>query len=167
MENLHPGAKWVFRLRTYGIFLTLIIFFFWAFLGIREFINGLGIITGIIIGLAVYSLLAIIVGEIYAALAFKCFKYEFTQNFLKIEKGIIWRRYSNVPYERVQNVDVRRGVVARIIGFSSVDIQTAGYSGYGRYGRGFSEGYLPAVSVEEAEKIREFLMKRIGKKQGL
>jgi hypothetical protein len=39
----------------------------------------------------------------------------------------------------------------------------------GNAGKGRSEGYIPAVSIKEAEQIREFLMKKIGKrnKQGL
>ena len=52
-----------------------------------------------------------------------------------------------------------------MLGFSSVMIQTAGFSGYP--GRGYSmmsEGFIPAVSEKEAESIREFLMKRISKR---
>ena len=94
--------------------------------------------------------------------------YEFNDNGLRLERGIIWKRYSNVPYERIQNVDVHRGIIARMLGFSAVFIQTAGYSYGGGQGLG-SEGYLPAVSKEEAEKIRDFVMKKISKRssQGL
>lgn len=95
--------------------------------------------------------------------------YEFTSNQLRVERGIIWKRYSNIPYQRIQNVDITRGIIARICGFSSVNIQTAGYS-MPANGRGVhSEGYLPAVSVKEAEQVREFLMKEISKnnKSGL
>ena len=78
---------------------------------------------------------------------------------------MIWKTYSNVPYERVQNVDIRRGIIARIFGFSSVNIQTAGYSGYVRGGYAYgSEGYIPALDMGEAERVRDFLMKRISKR---
>jgi membrane protein YdbS with pleckstrin-like domain len=107
-------------------------------------------------------------------MAYNRWFYEFTKDNLKIERGIIWKRYSNVPYERVQNVDIRRGIIARMLGFSSVMIQTAGYSGAApgwqmRFGRARynsamnTEGYIPAVDTEGAEKIRDFLMKRIGR----
>ena len=102
-------------------------------------------------------------------MAYNRFFYEFTDNNLRLERGIIWKRYSNVPYERVQNVDISRGIIARLCGFSSVNIQTAGYSAMGRRGIS-SEGYLPAVSPEEADEMREFLMKKISKRgrvQGL
>ena len=52
-----------------------------------------------------------------------------------------------------------------------MNLQTAGYSMPTRnsYGAG-SEGYIPAVPIEDAEKIREFLMQKItkkGRRQGL
>ena len=171
MKNLHPGAKWLFRLRTYSSLLILAIFLsFWGstFLTtVFHFSLGSTILTTIITCI----IFAIIIGEIYSHLAYKFWLYEFTETQLRLERGIIWKKYSNMPYERVQNVDIQRGIIARLLGFSSVNIQTAGYSApAGRgYGAG-SEGYIPAVSAEEAEKIREYLMKKISKKgrnQGL
>jgi uncharacterized membrane protein YdbT with pleckstrin-like domain len=110
--------------------------------------------------------ITILIGEIYSKLAYKNWKYELTSNELKLERGIIWKKYSTIPFERVQNIDIKRGILARIIGFSTLNIQTAGYHYTGNSGA-ISEGYIPAVSVEEAEKIRDFLVKKIGKRQGL
>ena len=110
--------------------------------------------------------LTIIFGEIYARMAYNRWFYEFTDQGIKLERGIIWKRYSNIPYDRVQNIDVTRGILARLLGFSTINIQTAGYSSYSRLGTK-SEGHIPAVSVQDAEKIREFIMKKItGKKSG-
>ena len=80
-----------------------------------------------------------------------------------------WKRYSNIPYERVQNIDINRGIVARILGFSSIMIQTAGYAVPIGKGYGVSAGgYIPALDVKEAEEVREYVLKRInGKNQGL
>jgi membrane protein YdbS with pleckstrin-like domain len=111
-------------------------------------------------------LITIFIGEIYSRLAYKNWKYELTSKELKLERGIIWKKYSTIPFGRVQNIDIQRGILARIIGFSTLNIQTAGYHYAGNAGS-ISEGYIPAVSVEEAEKIRDFLIKKIGKRQGL
>jgi len=161
MRHLHPGAKWLFRIGAYFFFFFLAIFlsFFLGFVAL-SLMGG----TGILILIIFIIIFTIVASEIYARLAYKNWKYEFTPTNLKIERGIIWKRYSNVPYERVQNVDIHRGILARMFGFSSVLVQTAGYSGYyGRYGRGRPEGYLPAVGMEEAKRIRDFLMKKITK----
>ena len=119
----------------------------------------------IVVFIFIFLFLYLVIGEIYARLSYRFWKYEFTHNELKIEKGIIWKAYKSIPYERVQNVDIHRGILARLLGFSSIQIQTAGYSAV-YSGRGLSvgsEGYLPAVSMEGAEKIREFLIKKISK----
>jgi uncharacterized membrane protein YdbT with pleckstrin-like domain len=78
--------------------------------------------------------------------------------------------YKSIPYERVQNVDIKRGILARILGFSVLDVQTAGYSGGYGNGRMLPEGRIPALSVVDAEKYREFVLGKIsgkGKNQGL
>lgn len=170
MEHLHKGAKWMFRIRAYSTLLFLIIFFsIWGGSFIFR-INGES--TGTLIGFSILFgvILAVVIGEIYARMAYKRWKYELTSKELKIEKGIIFKTYKSIPYERVQNVDIYRGILARMLGFSTLNIQTAGYHSYagGRHGRGtMAEGHIPAVSVEGAEKIREFVMKRIGRRQGL
>ena len=161
MEKLHLGVRWVFRFTAYGTLaiINVLIFGF----SIIKF-NFFGI--SYIFILPIYLLITFIIGEIYARLAYNNWNYEFTKTNLKIEKGIIWKKYSNIPYERVQNVDVQRGILARMLGFSSVNIQTAGYSGY-HSGPMKSEGHIPAVGMQRAEEIRDFVMKKIGRKQGM
>lgn len=168
MKQLHPGAKWVFRFRVYP---ALIIILIWVIAGsataIQNYNNNFLIYIVFIILFAI--VLFIILGEIYARMAYKRWLYEFGNDDLKLERGIIWKKYSNIPYERVQNVDITRGIIARVCGFSTVNIQTAGLS-YSPKGGMTVEGYIPGVPIQEAEHIREFVMKKITKKgrnQGL
>jgi len=168
MKNkLHPGAKWQFRIGNYFLLLILFFFLLWlgGFLSIMFKSGNL-----LLVGILIYLPSAIIIGEIVTKMAYNRWFYELTSTNLKIERGIIWKRYSNIPYERIQNVDIRRGIIARILGFSAIMIQTAGYSysnsgGSLLFGGGATEGYLPAVDIKEAEKIREFLMEKISKTQ--
>jgi len=160
MNKLHPGAKWQFRLTAYLIMIILSFFIAWfaipAIILIFSFLGTASIFSIILLPVFVYLLLIIIIGEIYARLAYNRWFYEFTDKGLRLERGIIWKKYSNIPYERIQNIDVHRGILARMFGFSSIMIQTAGYSA-----RPYAEGYIPALDVEQAEKIREFVMKKI------
>jgi uncharacterized membrane protein YdbT with pleckstrin-like domain len=163
MENLHPGAKWLFRI---GGLLPLIFILIFVFVGFLRNSSESG--SNYLIWFIPFSLFFILIVEIVVRLQYKYWKYEFATDSLKIEKGIIIKKYKSIPYERIQNVDLTRGIIARIIGFSTIDIQTAGYSGHHNKGGYNSEGHIPAVSTEKAEKIREFLMKKItGKKSGL
>lgn len=129
MKNLHPGARWTFRLSTYGVFFTIL--FFLGIFGISflldadvpsKYFGNIGMLLFIIL------ILAIILGEIYARLAYQFWKYDFTDAELRIEQGIIWRKYKSIPYQRIQNVEIHRGLIARIFGFSTVAIHIAGYS---------------------------------------
>ena len=159
MERLHPGAQWIFRLTAYIvlILLTPLLLIYavapivWYTLGELYTFSSLSIFVPIF----VWLLLVIIVGEIYARMSYNRWFYEMDNSRIKIEHGIIWKRYASIPYERVQNVDIHRGIIARICGFSTLLIHTAGYSVQG------VEGRIPAVGIKDAEKIREFVIKKI------
>lgn len=170
MKQLHSGAKWLFRVGGFfsSVFVTFFfaMFFGGAFVAMESGDNPLSVFAGIFSYILIILIILLMLVEVYARLAYKFFKYEFTSDQLRIERGIIWKRYSNIPYQRIQNVDITRGIIARMFGFSSVNIQTAGYS-MPANGRGMhSEGYIPAVSIDEAEKIREFVVKKISNKKG-
>lgn len=172
-NKLHPGAKWIFRIESFfGWLILMIALSFWILPLIMSFsVSSYFRDEALFLFYLILILLAVIIlVEIYSRLVYYFWSYEFTEDQLRIEKGIIWKKYSNIPYQRVQNVDITRGVIARLCGFSSVNIQTAGYSSHAG-GRGgiLSEGYIPAVPTNEAEKIREFVIKKITKNrnQGL
>ena len=167
MKNkLHSGAKWVFRLRAFAG-----AFFLSFFLGMFSVPFILGLSNGkiffpasLFVWLGVLTVL-IAIGEIYARMAYNRWFYEFASTGLNLERGIIWKRYSNIPYGRVQNIDIHRGILARMLGFSTIDIQTAGFhAAYNRQGMPRSEGHIPAVSIKEAKKIRNFVLKKISGK---
>lgn len=173
MKNqLHPGVKWQWRVTSLLGIVFFLIFFAGGFLipfSIAIMAAGnldFGEIILVIFGLLVLGLLLLAAFiEIITRMSYNRWFYEFTSEGLRLERGIIWKRYSYVPYERIQNVDIRRGIFARMFGFSAVVIQTAGYSA-----QAMAEGHIPAVDANEAESIREFILKRISKKgmkQGL
>jgi uncharacterized membrane protein YdbT with pleckstrin-like domain len=177
MNQLNPGVKWIFRLNTYSRFgglliLSIYFIFFFSFgtdgLFLKDIFGNYWFIF-LLSSLLFIVIFIIVIGEIYARMSYKRYLYEITNEEVKIEHGIIWKRYISIPYERVQNVEIRRGIIARMLGFSTVDIETAGQSGFGNssgFGRRGnqrykSEGHLPAVDIEGAEKIRDFVMKKI------
>jgi membrane protein YdbS with pleckstrin-like domain len=103
----------------------------------------------------------------WAGLSYRFWQYELTENALRIEKGVIFKKYISIPYERIQNVDIYRGILARLLGLSDLQVQTAGYSGYGKHGM-MTEGRLPGLDTKVAEELRDKLVGKIkGTKQGL
>jgi len=165
---LHPGAKWQFRIGLFFtlIFVSIFFVFFTSALWISSVSsNGANSFLGLLMSWIVILVILMVLGEIWVQMAYNRWFYEFTDTNLKLERGVIWKKYSNIPYERVQNVDIQRGIIARMLGFSTINIQTAGYSvpAGGRGGMG-SEGYIPAIDIDTAEKIRDFVMKKISKR---
>jgi putative membrane protein len=106
--------------------------------------------------------LAIIVLSIgYSVLWVKLFGYELKDNEVKVEKGVISKSYDSIPYSRIQNVGIERSLLQRILGISTVDIQTAGSSGYRN-----AEGKLPGVEKHVAEEVRESIMEKARDNEG-
>ena len=165
-SKLHPGARWIFRFRAYWTLLFIVLFaFIFSISSIIKFSRGFSFSNNLLMAVIVYILIIIVFGEIFARMSYNRWFYEFTHDGLRIERGIVWKKYSNIPYEKIQNVDIHRGILARLLGFSTILIQTAGYSySYGYWRTSHTEGYIPAVSIERAEEIRDFLMRKIGKK---
>ena len=163
MNKLHPGARWLFRLQAFNS-LIYYAFFITMIFQTTQIVKENSIIVPIVYAV-IYSIIsALIISEIYARMSYTRWLYEINNKVIKVEHGIIWKKYTSIPFERIQNIDIQRGIIARMAGFSSVNIETAGKSGFGG-GQGnkqyHGEGYLPAIDAEGAEKIRILIMKKI------
>ncbi len=104
------------------------------------------------------SALAIVL-FIWAFLDVKNYRYELLDNAFHQEGGVIWHESLTIPYERIQSVDIRRGIIARFLGLSDVIIRTAGVSGYGKHVTSI-QGRIPGVAPAEAIALRDQLIKR-------
>lgn len=71
-------------------------------------------------------------------------RYEVTDDYLDIAKGIIWRKRYTIPFIRVQNTDTRQGPVLRVFGLASVTVSTAA-----------REHVIPGLDFETAELLRD------------
>lgn len=184
MQKLNPKSIWIFFFRFLGTGI-----FIGFFLGLFIFPMIMGLVfeknaplahlkfqIAVILSnwgllLVLYFLLIAVFCWIWAKLTYRFWVYQLTEDVFKKEYGVIWKKYVSIPYERIQNVDINRGIIARILGLSDLHIQTAGSSAvvYGRRMAGIgAEGYLPGLSMNIAEQLREELIKKAkGTKQGL
>ena len=181
MENLHPRVIWIFFFNTifggFFFFLFISMFALPFFIGLMKdrmetivssveyyFLN---FSLGSNLWIFFLFLLYLVLCYLWAKLSYRYWGYELTQKAIKVEKGVIWKKYISIPYDRIQNVDIYRGVLARILGLSDIHIQTAGYSGYGKRGFG-TEGRLPGLDVKKSEQLREELIEKVSTtRQGL
>jgi len=151
MKSLHEKVKISWRISSH--FAAVL---FSAFIAMPIILATKNYVLGVIPFLVIIPFT-----EMMLRLGYNNYKYELAKDSVKIEKGVITKTYKSIPYGRIQNVDIHRGILARMLGYSSVSIHTAGYSGPAQYAQ--AEGYIPAVSVEEAEKIRDDIVKKAKK----
>ncbi len=158
MKQLDPKAKWLFFVR----FLMRVAAFFIP-LSFVTLISSLGIqddkgnaIPGIFAWAWLLIPALVLLCYVWAWLTNYYYRYELAEAGFRKEFGVIHKRYVTIPYDRIQNVDIYRGILARILGLSDLNIQTAGSSAPTIMG----EGRLPGLSKEEAERLRNELVER-------
>ena len=167
MQKLHPKTVWLFFFKFIsssvfrGIYFVLFLIF--LFVKFDTILSGRAH-SVVLERVGLVAFLLLILCYIWARWTYRFWGYQLGEDAIKIEKGVIQKKYISIPYERVQNIDIYRGILARLLKLSELHIQTAGYSG--NYSR--TEGDLPGLGVQAAEQLREDLIKRAkGIKQGL
>ena len=90
--------------------------------------------------------LAVLLAVGVAVLQWACFKFRIGQDRLLIRKGVLKKTALDLPYERVQGINVERSLVDRVIGLVTVTLDTSGSVQ--------AEGKLPSIRGELADHLR-------------
>jgi membrane protein YdbS with pleckstrin-like domain len=161
MKQLDPKAKWLLFINVFGRFIFAILFLIF-FVGlnvsqgtnlfVRYPLSSFNIYKIFLISLT----LIIYFSYFWARLSYHFYLYEMREDGFRKELGVIAKTYVTIPYDRIQNVDINRGIVSRLLGLSDLNIQTAGASVRTPHG----EGRLPGLSKEVAEQLRDELITR-------
>ena len=77
------------------------------------------------------------------------FEYRVGSDEIRIDSGIFSRTHRSIPFDRIQDVDISQGPVARLLGVAKVKFETGGSAGAGQ-----DEGILHAIRLERAEQLR-------------
>ncbi len=96
--------------------------------------------------------LALIGITAYEITYFNRFEYHLTESTLDIHSGVFNKREREIPYRRIQNVDISRNVIQRLLGIAVVNLETAGGES--------TEGSIQYVSVHEANRLQEEIQRR-------
>ncbi|MEX0934684.1 MAG: PH domain-containing protein [Candidatus Saccharimonadales bacterium] len=102
---------------------------------------------------------------LFAVITYKNYKFEITPSSFRKEYGIVFKQSASIPFDRIQNVNIRRSLLDRMLGISHLEIETAGTGGTKKRNLlggaiSASEGYIPGVAVDEAKDIKELLLAR-------
>ena len=107
------------------------------------------------IGWRHYAVIALVfIGVVVSAIVYYLrFRYHVASDALIVERGLIQRERLQIPFDRIQAVQLFQGPIQQLAGLTGLRVDTAGSSG--------SELELLAVHRSEAEGLQEHLRKRM------
>ena len=138
MRQLHPMTP-PYRGFARGVSFGSLFFFLTLIGGDAIGLHGTGpaVIAGTI---------GILLGGGYEVAYYRRFGYELTADTFDIASGVISRRRREIPLRRIQNVDIERNVIQRILGVAELRLETAG--------GGQTEARLQYVGYDEAKRLQ-------------
>ena|GEM_PF-406101 len=87
----------------------------------------------------------------YPRARYQRWRWRLTNRALEMRYGVVVHRHEAVPYFRVQQIDIERGPVDRLLGLATLVVTTASASG---------SGSLPGIAEHEAPLVRQELLLR-------
>jgi membrane protein YdbS with pleckstrin-like domain len=163
MNRLHPRAFYLFWWKYFWIFIV-------AFVLLGIFLLAATVIIDYISEYIIFAIVAsLILSGAWARLFYNSYSFELSKQSLNIVWGVVIKHSSTIPYQRIQNIDINRGIISRMLGLSEIWVQTAGsHMGMGSFGSlRFSEGIISGLDAKSAEDFRKTLLKKIRGRSGL
>jgi membrane protein YdbS with pleckstrin-like domain len=86
--------------------------------------------------------------------SWRAYGYVLRESEVLVRSGVLFRRWTSIPYQRIQHLDTRQGPIERMLGLARLQIYTA--SGMS------ADGSIPGLAQATAEGLRDLLSKRGG-----
>jgi putative membrane protein len=94
-------------------------------------------------------LLFLAVGLIVAWLIWYRFTWRVDEDGIAIDSGIISRNSRDIPFDRIQDVAIEQGLLARLVGIATVSFDTGSAEADGK-----EEGKLSGIAMADAQALR-------------
>ncbi|GGJ16313.1 membrane protein [Halobellus salinus] len=88
-------------------------------------------------------------GVVLAVLRYRVWRFEVYDDSLYLERGVLTRVRTVVPFVRIQHVDTSRSPIERLVGLASTVVYTAGSRG--------ADVSVPGLEAGDADDLRERL----------
>jgi len=86
-------------------------------------------------------------------ISWRRFEYRVGADEIRIDSGVLSRTHRSIPFDRIQDVDITQGPLARVLGIAKVTFETGGGSAL----PGKEEGVLRAITLQRAEELRRLV----------
>ncbi len=115
--------------------------------GTKLTLGGQPLSLGLIVTLAIVLVLLIIaICWFISFLSYKNFTWEITDTEFTLRRGIISKKQVHIPFRRIHSIDTNAGIIDRLLGLVTLNIQTAGSSK--------PEATMAGITLAEAEAMR-------------
>ncbi len=152
LRHLDPAAKFLFFLNYLGK--TAILF--------PAFLVGIYYQPLVAGGLFLY----LFVTYLIAVLVYNHFIFSVNKNNVNLEYGIIHKRHVSIPYAQIQNVNITRTFIDRMLGIARIEIESAGSASARKRDivggtRSKAEAYLPGLNLKDAQKLHDLILQKV------
>lgn len=140
MRSLHPRVRivWLFQAAFTSALLAAIV------AAVDAFLVEIGTWLPVATFLGLFALTGI-----HGLLRYRVWRYEIREDELYLERGVLTRVKTVVPFVRIQHVDARRSPLERLTGLASTVVYTAGSRG--------ADVSVPGLSPSRANDLRDRL----------
>lgn len=145
VHHLDPRARLVWALGS-----AIVLVVIGAALTIWALVSGNGSLGALAAGV---TLALVIVAFVAAHLEWTRWTWSAWDDALELNHGVVSRHESLVPYHRIQQIDVERDPLERLVGLSSLVLRTAAAT---------TDAKLPGIAAEHADLLRHELLHRAG-----
>lgn len=104
--------------------------------------------------LAVVAILAVVVTIGWGYLSWKRFTFQLSDTELRIDRGVVFRQTAHIPFDRIHSVDHSAGLLERVLGVVTLNVQTAGVSAK-------AEGVIEGLTLDVAEALQREIFRRV------
>lgn len=142
-QKLNPKIKNVWRIND-AIWITLVFVCCVTPFVIAAGLDAQWAVVVCLALVAAFVVLLVIFLVVLPPIRYARWRYQLSDEYLDIAKGIIWRKRYIIPFIRVQNTDTRQGPILRAFKLASVTVSTAAGS-----------HEIPGLDAESAEALRD------------
>ncbi len=110
------------------------------------------IVIALLVALAIIGLIVF-----FSWLSWRFHTYRVTDEAVESRSGVLFRQHRRAPLERIQSVNLQRPLLARLLGLTQVDVQTAGQGG---------KVSLSYLGHAQAKQLREQILRSVARSRG-
>lgn len=83
---------------------------------------------------------------IFAIIRYFSYGYAIHNGNLIVKEGIITKKHRTIPLDRIQNINLKRGILHQVLGLVDLEVETAG--------GGKAEAHISALSQDDAHSLK-------------